>query len=169
MRVSNVEYGGILTVANFILNECFKKLPPSFTDLTVELTPTLQPCILTSAGGELMGLLQNLSAELAKRRVALIVIDSMAMLARIEMSQDDIPKRQRMLAQQANLLKKAAEEFNLTVVTTNQVTAGFGDGTGQRAALGVLWSHCVNSRLVLEQRQGVRCTRVRPSATAPGY
>jgi hypothetical protein len=84
------------------------------------------------------------------------------MLARIEMTQADIPKRQRMLAQQAGLLKRAAEQFNLTVVTTNQVTAGFGDGTGQRAALGVLWSHCVNTRLVLEQQQGVRCVRVRP-------
>lgn len=108
-----------------------------------------------------MGVLQNLSTELQKRSVALIVIDSIAMLARIEMTQYDIPKRQRMLAQQAGLLKRAAEQFNLTVVTTNQVTAGFGDGTGQRAALGVLWSHCVNSRLVLEQQHGIRCIRVR--------
>ena len=107
-----------------------------------------------------MAVLQNLGAELAKRSVALIVIDSIAMLARIEMTQDDIPKRQRLLAQQAGLLKRAAEQFNLTVVTTNQVTAGFGNGTGQRAALGVLWSHCVNSRLVLEQQQGRRCIRV---------
>jgi RAD51-like protein 1 len=109
-----------------------------------------------------MGVLQNLSTELEKRSVALIVIDSIAMLARIEMSQTDIPKRQRMLAQQAGLLKRVAEQFNLTVVTTNQVTAGFGDGTGQRAALGVLWGHCVNTRLVLEQQQGLRCIRVRP-------
>lgn len=113
-----------------------------------------------------MGVLQNLGTELEKRSVALIIIDSIAMLARIEMTQDDIPKRQRMLAQQAGLLKRAAEQFNLTVVTTNQVTAGFGDGTGQRAALGVLWSHCVNSRLVLEQSQGVRCIRVCSSAEA---
>lgn len=109
-----------------------------------------------------MNVLQQLPSELAKRSVGLVIVDSIAMLARLEFSHDDIPRRQRYLAQQASLLKKSAEQFNLTVVVTNQIMGGQGMGSsdGQRAALGIVWSHAVNTRLVLEQRSGIRIVRV---------
>lgn len=109
-----------------------------------------------------MNVLQQLPKELARRSVGLVVVDSIAMLARLEFAQDDIPRRQRFLAQQAALLKQSAEQFNLTVVVTNQIMGGQGTGSsdGQRAALGVVWSHAVNTRLVMEQRNGVRIMRV---------
>lgn len=118
------------------------------------------------AGLELMDVLQHLPAELSRRRVGLVIVDSIAMLARLEFSQDDIPRRQRVLAQQAALLKQSAERFNLTVVVTNQITGGQGSGASddQRAALGVVWSHAVNTRLVMEQRHGVHGMRVRSAS-----
>lgn len=111
------------------------------------------------AGVELMNILQHLPAELSRRSVGLVVVDSIAMLARLEFSQDDIPRRQRFLAQQAALLKQSAEQFNLTVVVTNQIMGGQGSD-GQRAALGVVWGHAVNTRLIMEQRHGIRSIRV---------
>lgn len=107
-----------------------------------------------------MNILQHLPAELSRRRVGLVVVDSIAMLARLEFDKDDIPKRQRFLAQQAALLKQSAEQFNLTVVVTNQIMDGRG-GDGQRAALGVVWGHAVNTRLIMEQRNSIRSIRVR--------
>lgn len=109
-----------------------------------------------------MNVLQRLPGELSRRSVGLVIVDSIAMLARLEFSHDNVPRRQRMLAQQAALLKHSAEQFNLTVVVTNQITGGQGTGSsdGQRAALGVVWGHAVNTRLVMEQRNGVHCVRV---------
>eukprot|EP00892_Ulva_mutabilis_P003147 jgi/Ulvmu1/12833/UM098_0015.1 len=118
--------------------------------------------IQPKTGLELMNVLQRLPVELSRRSVGLVIVDSIAMLARLEFSQEDIPRRQRVLAQQAALLKRSAEQFNLTVVVTNQITGGQGNGSGdgQRAALGVVWSHAVNTRLVMEQRNGINCVRV---------
>ena len=93
-----------------------------------------------------------------------VILDSVAMLARLEYGTDQVAARQKLLAEQASLLKQAAERFSLPVVVVNQVTGG-GDGTGpaggQRAALGVVWAHAVNTRLVLDQQQNVRRVRVR--------
>jgi hypothetical protein len=91
------------------------------------------------------------------------------MLARLEFTGDDIPERQRQLAYQASLLKRAAEQFNLSVVVTNQVTAGYagsgdrheGAARGHRAALGLVWSHAVSTRIVMDQQKGQRRMMVR--------
>lgn len=69
---------------------------------------------------------------------------------------------------QASRLKFLAETFRIPVLVTNQVTTSFGGGgaggTGGTggggggghltAALGTLWAHAVNTRLVLESVQG---------------
>uniref|UniRef100_A0A7S3R2M7 RecA family profile 1 domain-containing protein n=1 Tax=Dunaliella tertiolecta TaxID=3047 RepID=A0A7S3R2M7_DUNTE len=89
--------------------------------------------------------------------------------------------RQEMLGLASSLLKSVAETYQIPVVATNQVSARIGDiaghagavqgaqrhqaqssmsatasaaGAGQQglgAALGILWAHCVNLRLVLER------------------
>jgi RecA/RadA recombinase len=101
---------------------------------------------------------------MARRRVGLIVLDSVAMLARLEFGTDQVITRQKMLAEQASLLKQVAEQFDIPVVLTNQVTGG-GNASGtpgaQRAALGVVWAHAVSTRLVLDQQQHIRWLRVR--------
>lgn len=80
-----------------------------------------------------------------------------------------------MLGQQASQLKRLAEAFSVPVVVTNQVAAlmreqqpqqqpgeqeaavaGEQGGGGVTAALGTLWAHAVNTRLVLEAREGER-------------
>jgi predicted ATP-dependent serine protease len=100
---------------------------------------------------------------MARRRVGLIVLDSVAMLARLEFGTDQVITRQKMLAEQASLLKQVAEQFDIPVVLTNQVTGG-GNASGttgaQRAALGVVWAHAVSTRLVLDQQQHIRWLRV---------
>ena len=111
-----------------------------------------------------MQVLSQMSGELEKRNVGLVVLDSVAMLARLEFDSRQIIARQKMLAEQANLLKQAAEHFNIPVVVVNQITAGSEEASGHRAALGVVWAHAVNTRLVLDQQQGVRRVRVRSAS-----
>ena len=62
---------------------------------------------------------------------------------------------------QASRLKYLAEAFRIPILVTNQVTTYIGDGGSGggsgghlTAALGTLWAHAVNTRLVLESVQG---------------
>ena len=80
--------------------------------------------------------------------------------------------------QQAAILKSLAETFRIPVVVVNQVTAqmyapsshafqGTTTSTGRpaqtqlTAALGTMWAHAVNTRLVLESVADVRYIKVR--------
>ena len=79
--------------------------------------------------------------------------------------------------QQAAILKSLAETFRIAVVVVNQVTAqmhaptshAFQGNTGANtrqqdshltAALGTMWAHAVNTRLVLESAAEVRYIKV---------
>lgn len=113
-----------------------------------------------------MKVLKRLPDELQERNVGLVVLDSVAMLMRLEYDTRQVAARQQNLAEQASLLKQAAERFHLPVVVTNQITGGSsgdaqGAGDQQRAALGVVWAHAVNTRLILDQQDRVRRVRVR--------
>jgi RAD51-like protein 1 len=113
-----------------------------------------------------MQVLRQLAEELHRRNVGLVVLDSVAMLARLEYDSRQVVTRQKLLAEQASLLKQAAERFCIPVVVTNQVTGGeSGEAGQQRAALGVVWAHAVNTRLVMDQQAGVRRVRVRFNTT----
>ena len=114
-----------------------------------------------------MHVLTRIEAELQQRSFAAIILDSAAVLLRSEFDPRQVAARQRQLAEQASLLKRAAERFDIPVVVTNQITAGDGaEGGQQRAALGVVWAHAVNTRLVLDRAGENRRIRVRAPPAA---
>ncbi|KAI3430763.1 hypothetical protein D9Q98_009175 [Chlorella vulgaris] len=125
---------------------------------------------------ELLHTLQTLEATIIERRVRLVLLDSVASLARADFAAGSLPERQRMLGQQASRLKYLAETFHIPVLVTNQVTTHIGGSFGGgstgggghlTAALGTLWAHAVNTRLVLEMVQGTRFVRIAKSPAAP--
>ncbi|GAB4819790.1 hypothetical protein N2152v2_006836 [Parachlorella kessleri] len=134
----------------------------------------------SSAG--LMQCLQSLETLVIDHAARLIIVDSIAALARSDYGAGAGPgstlaDRQALLSQQAARLKQLAETFRIPVLVTNQVTtmmrggegasAGVG-GEGQlTAALGTLWAHAVNTRLVLESFEGTRFLRIAKSPAAP--
>ncbi|KAL4420437.1 hypothetical protein ABPG75_010093 [Micractinium tetrahymenae] len=128
----------------------------------------------TSSQG-LLSTLQSLEPAIIDHRVRLLVLDSAASLARADFAPGSLPDRQRMLGQQASRLKYLAEAFRIPVLVTNQVTTHLGDGGGSNgggaghltAALGTMWAHAVNTRLVLESAAGNRFVRIAKSPAAP--
>ncbi|KAK9840539.1 hypothetical protein WJX81_000352 [Elliptochloris bilobata] len=111
---------------------------------------------------ELLSMLQGLEAAVIERGVRLVVVDSIAALARADFAAAQLPQRQQALGQAAAALKHLAETFRIPVV----VTSG-GQGGGLVAALGALWAHAVNTRLVLESVGAARYVKVAKSAAAP--
>ena len=106
------------------------------------------------SSAELLDTLQKLRSMMPVHRTRLVVVDSVAALARQEFGADALIARQDLLAQQAALLKSLAEDFSVPVVVTNQVTTRFAGDAGDEGALGPAlgntWAHCVNTRLVLK-------------------
>jgi RAD51-like protein 1 len=102
---------------------------------------------------ELVGRLRALQRLVIEKNVKLLIVDSVAAVARQEYS--SIVHRQAWLNQQASLLKYIAERFDIPVVVTNQVTTRLADDEKLPAnltpALGNTWSHCVNTRLFLDK------------------
>lgn len=121
----------------------------------------------------LLSTLQALEPAIIDHRVRLVVLDSAASLARADFAPGSLPDRQRMLGQQASRLKYLAEVFRIPVLVTNQVTTHMGDpssaggGGHLTAALGTMWAHAVNTRLVLESTAGSRFLRIAKSPAAP--
>ncbi|KAJ1635116.1 P-loop containing nucleoside triphosphate hydrolase protein [Pavlovales sp. CCMP2436] len=90
---------------------------------------------------------------LAANRVRLIVIDSIAALFRTYMD-DNLPQRSALLMSLAAEMKRISEQMHVAFIVVNQVTGGgFHPPTAQakRAALGLTWSHCVNTRVLLSR------------------
>ena len=93
--------------------------------------------------------------------VRLLILDSLAGLARTEFdssTREDMKARTTVLFNIATKLKWLADTFGLVVVVVNQVTAGgFEDGVGSDGqpmpipALGLVWSTCIDSRIVLRR------------------
>ena len=131
-----------------------------------------------------MTVLSELEEVIIEKNMKLIVVDSVASLIRREYGSQSIAARQLQLGREAYLLKKLAEDFKLPVVVTNQVTMKFNSGPRKpeetsenssrqeqdsylTAALGTSWSHCVNTRLVLEQGSSTRVLTVAKSPLSP--
>eukprot|EP00899_Mesostigma_viride_P003061 jgi/Mesvir1/12756/Mv26051-RA.2 len=81
-----------------------------------------------------MALLDELDALVVGHRVRLIVVDSIAALARSEFGGNSMLERSTALAKQASRLKFVAETFGVVVLLTNQIVALRG-GAGHGPAL----------------------------------
>ena len=117
---------------------------------------------------ELKVRIENLKPALTQSDAKLIVIDSVARLARAEggigagsSSSESLVKRQNILSSIAAALKRHAEQLNVAVVVTNQVTTNTNINSNYHnsndpakanmvsrdsqvaAALGTKWAHCV--------------------------
>ena len=128
----------------------------SLTEKILVLTP--------STLSETLQRLNGLEEALIDHAVRLLVVDSVAALARAEFGtgRGQIARRQELLGQIASVLKQQAERLHMAALVTNQVTTrarsgesafAADDGAGSAAtaaALGVKWAHCVNTRIVLE-------------------
>jgi len=87
---------------------------------------------------------------LIEKQAKMVIVDSIASVARKE---SDAIKRSDLLSKEASILKYLAESFEIPVVVTNQVTSRFEKDLKKfvvTPALGIVWSHSVNTRLVLE-------------------
>lgn len=110
-------------------------------------------------------LYNKLPSLVESQGVRLVVIDSIASLFRGHTEYQD---RARMLMQLSAHLSKMAEEYRLVIVCINQVTDVFETspewatswhgcvrsmGRRVKPALGLTWSHCVHSRILLAKHQ----------------
>ena len=137
---------------------------------------TSRVLVLTpSTLSEMLQRLNGLEEALIDRGVRLLIVDSVAALARAQFGRGQLTQRQELLGQIASALKQLAERLGMAAFVTNQVTTrvgarvrhahdtagGGGDAAGSggdnadspgsvTAALGTKWAHCVNTRLVLE-------------------
>ena len=132
---------------------------------------TSRVLVLTpSTLSEMLQRLNGLEEALIDRGVRLLIVDSVAALARAQFGRGQLTQRQELLGQIASALKQLAERLGMAAFVTNQVTTRVGarvrhahdtaggggdaadaDSPGSvPAALGTKWAPCVNTRLVLE-------------------
>lgn len=117
--------------------------------------------IHVTSSNDLLSHLKELEEKIILNNVKLIIVDSIASIVRKEFDSSTLHKRQHLLNDEASLLKYYAESFHIPVVVTNQVNSLPSQKIEENdhslfkiryatAALGTVWSHCVNTRLVLE-------------------
>ncbi|XP_060030739.1 DNA repair protein RAD51 homolog 2 isoform X2 [Erinaceus europaeus] len=120
--------------------------------------------------------IESLEEEIISKGVKMVIIDSVASVVRKEFDtqlQGNMRERSKFLAKEAASLKYLAKEFSIPVILTNQITThlsralasqadlvspaddlSLSEGTSGSscvtAALGNTWSHCVNTRLILQ-------------------
>ena len=97
---------------------------------------TSRVLVLTpSTLSEMLQRLNGLEEALIDHGVRLLVVDSMAALARAEFGRGQLARRQELLGQIASVLKQHAERLHMAAFVTNQVTTRLG-GAGTRHATG---------------------------------
>lgn len=100
--------------------------------------------------------------------IVLLIIDSIASLARAEFGSQTMLERQQLLGRQASTLKSLAESFNIPVLVTNQITTQFHGGNQKLVpALGPMWAHAVSTRLELSAGDESRSLVLSKSNLAP--
>ncbi|CAM9242152.1 unnamed protein product [Ascophyllum nodosum] len=92
----------------------------------------------------LLDRLESLQARIIEGNVRLIILDSIAALARRDFTRENTVKRQDLLTRQAAVLKSLAYTFSAVVLVTNQVTTTSWSTSSVRGHPDVIASH-VNS------------------------
>jgi len=105
---------------------------------------------------DLPRLLRGLRRERRLGPVKLVVVDSLAAILRPEFRKKNAVSEMKTLLTRSlwflktsQLLRRLAAEFSCAVVVVNQVSNGEKD---KRASLGLTWSNCVNSRIMLSRK-----------------
>uniref|UniRef100_A0A6B2L8V4 RecA family profile 1 domain-containing protein n=1 Tax=Arcella intermedia TaxID=1963864 RepID=A0A6B2L8V4_9EUKA len=91
---------------------------------------------------------------LRQKPIKVFIIDSVTALFRVDYPLKQCQERARVLTAHAHELLKLSDEFKIPVITVNQVQAFFEEFSGggpekSIPALGLAWSTCVNTRIVV--------------------
>ncbi len=109
----------------------------------------------------LMTLLRHKLPTLLDRHsdIRLIVIDSIAALFRSQYETSEMLMRSDDMKTVISLLRGLIHSYRITIICTNQITANLSHTDDSRTrvqpALGLLWSNCVNARIILERNETV--------------
>ncbi len=120
----------------------------------------------------LMFLIKNVEKIIRQRNVKLLIIDSIASHFRAEYIGDNkLVKRQQVVMNLAETLKKLLDKFEIAIVVTNQVIATFDESLFDKSphpALGFAWAHRPHQRLLLRKGRGpARIARMYDSSRLP--
>eukprot|EP01117_Protostelium_nocturnum_P010202 TRINITY_DN3651_c0_g1_i1.p1 TRINITY_DN3651_c0_g1~~TRINITY_DN3651_c0_g1_i1.p1 ORF type:complete len:240 (-),score=60.54 TRINITY_DN3651_c0_g1_i1:69-788(-) len=113
--------------------------------------------VRTTKSSEIVASLEKLEGVIIENNVKLIILDSVGSMARNEFSSENFIERSNVLVKLASLLKSHSERFRIPVMVTNQVMEKmdpFSKKSHITPALGPVWAHSVNNRLILETSYG---------------
>jgi meiotic recombination protein DMC1 len=105
-------------------------------------------------------LITAIASKMVEERFALLIVDSMMSLFRVDyVGRGELADRQQALGQSLSKLIKIAEEFNVAVYITNQVTADPGGGSvfmadPKKPIGGNVMAHASTTRLYLRKGKG---------------
>eukprot|EP00949_MAST-11_sp_MAST-11-sp1_P002849 g2849.t1 len=110
--------------------------------------------------------LESCEKKKKKKKIRLVVVDSIAFHFRHEIS--DMAKRARILSQLAQDLNRLANERGVAILIVNQVTTKFSSQNGILVpALGESWSHAATNRVELFWKGHMRMARLSKSPSMP--
>jgi len=119
-------------------------------------------------------LLSLVAAKMAEEPYALLVVDSITALFRVDFSgRGELAERQQKLGKMMSQLMKIAEEFNVAVYITNQVVADPGGGSmfvadPKKPVGGHILAHASTTRLSLRKGRGdQRIVKIYDSPSLP--
>lgn len=139
--------------------------PDALADLTSRILVYQE-----SSTAAILQRLNNLEAVLIEKNIKLLIVDSIAAPVRQQYDAEHLSERQDFLGAIASKVKYLAENVNICVLITNQVTTRYGDqssGSYLHPALGVGWAHSVNTRFLLEHAGEAKKVRVGKSPLFP--
>jgi RecA/RadA recombinase len=133
--------------------------------ISPRLTPaqtlaTISRCLVMNVQtlAELNDSLREIEDVIVEKHIGLVIVDSVASLVRGAGAQANIQQRQMHLNMCSAALKRMSHNFGVAVLVSNQVMSSKGDASEDGssnfnvgAALGLVWAHAVNTRLVLER------------------
>eukprot|EP01119_Soliformovum_irregulare_P014634 TRINITY_DN4010_c0_g1_i4.p1 TRINITY_DN4010_c0_g1~~TRINITY_DN4010_c0_g1_i4.p1 ORF type:complete len:326 (-),score=55.44 TRINITY_DN4010_c0_g1_i4:1208-2185(-) len=153
--------GGVPTQRLLQMAEGFKKKHPSMSKTSLMSGVYIEK---VESIDLLYHLLENRLPEfLRKEHIRVVIIDSIAALFRHEYTHSESAQRAKVLWKHSNQLKLLSDGLGITVVVINQVADFFNNVSvagstmsGGRVipALGLTWSNCVNTRVLLSKVKG---------------